>query len=169
MTNPKNNDTDGDGQPDGWEMQVTSTMDNKKTHSLWISTRNWLPPGCDVMAECGKGPGGWLWDNFRTGFQSGGDRNGDGEPDPKYFISEMNLSGFDVPELGRWALNPAENSAPDTLFDIDNDSLLNTQEVPDRWDTNPVNDDLKRTFSEFGTVVHCGKNGTKNLHQLMSM
>ena len=141
QTNPKNNDTDGDGQPDGWEMQVTSTMDNKKTHSLWISTRNWLPPGCDVMAECGKGPGGWLWDNFRTGFQSGGDRNGDGEPDPKYFISEMNLSGFDVPELGRWALNPAENSAPDTLFDIDNDSLLNTQEVPDRWDTNPVNDD----------------------------
>ena len=23
QTNPKNNDTDGDGQPDGWEMQVT--------------------------------------------------------------------------------------------------------------------------------------------------
>ena len=53
----------------------------------------------------------------------------------------MNLSGFDVPENGRWALNPAENSPADRLFDIDNDSLLNTQEVPDRWDTNPVNDD----------------------------
>ena len=141
QTNPKNNDTDGDGQPDGWEMQVTSTMDNKKTHSLWIAPSNWLPPGCDAMNECGKGPGGWLWDNFRSGFQSGADRNGDGEPDPKYFISEMNLTGFTIPDSGRWALDPSEGALPDRLYDIDNDSLVNTQEIPDRWDTNPVNDD----------------------------
>ena len=30
---------------------------------------------------------------------------------------------------------------PDSNFDIDNDTLLNALEAPDRWDTNPVDDD----------------------------
>ena len=53
----------------------------------------------------------------------------------------MNLTGFTIPESGRWALDPSEGALPDRLYDIDNDSLVNTQETPDRWDTNPVNDD----------------------------
>ena len=70
----------------------------------------------------------WLaMDNFRSGFQSGADRNGDGEPDPKHFISEMNLTGFTIPESGRWALDPSEGALPDRLYDIDNDSLVNTK------------------------------------------
>ena len=141
-TNPLNNDTDNDGQPDGWEMQVTSTQDNEKSHSLWISASNWLPPGCDDMQQCGKAPGGWLWNSWVQGFESGGDSNGDGVPDPKYFVHEMNLTGFTLPSTsGRWALDPSFGSLPDSLFDIDNDTLTNSMEAPDRWDTNPVNDD----------------------------
>jgi len=140
-TNPLNNDTDDDGQPDGWEMQVFSVQDNTNSHSLWISTQNWLPIGCTDMAECGLGPGGWVWDNFLKGFQTSGDRNGDGILDPKYFIYELNLTGFSIPAEGRWALDPSFGSMPDSNFDIDNDTLMNALEAPDRWDTNPVDDD----------------------------
>ena len=140
-TNPLDNDTDDDGQPDGWEMQVFSVQDNTNSHSLWVTTQNWLPVGCTDMAECGLGPGGWVWDNFLKGFQTSGDRNGDGILDPKYFIYELNLTGFSIPADGRWALDPSFGSMPDSNFDIDNDTLMNALEAPDRWDTNPVDDD----------------------------
>ena len=42
-TNPLDNDTDDDGQPDGWEMQVFSVQQNTNSHSLWVTTQNWLP------------------------------------------------------------------------------------------------------------------------------
>ncbi len=140
-TNPLDNDTDDDGQPDGWEMQVFSVQQNTNSHSLWITTQNWLPIGCTSMIECGLGPGGWVWDSYLKGFQTSGDRNGDGVLDPKYFIHEMNLTGFTIPSDGRWALDPSFGSMPDSNFDIDNDTLLNALEAPDRWDTNPVDDD----------------------------
>ncbi len=140
-TNPLDNDTDDDGQPDGWEMQVFSVQQNTNSHSLWITTQNWLPIGCTSMVECGLGPGGWVWDSYLKGFQTSGDRNGDGILDPKYFIHEMNLTGFTIPSDGRWALDPSFGSMPDSNFDIDNDTLLNALEAPDRWDTNPVDDD----------------------------
>ncbi len=140
-TNPLINDTDEDGQPDGWEMQVMSIQQNTNSHSLWISTTNWLPPGCDSMINCGLGPGGWIWTNYVSGFSTSGDRNDDGVMDPQYFLHEMNLSGFTIPESGRWALNPSFGSLPDSLYDIDNDSLQNSLEAPNRWDTNPVDDD----------------------------
>ena len=140
-TNPLINDTDLDGQPDGWEMQVFSIQQNTNSHSLWISTINWLPPGCDSMIDCGLGPGGWIWVNYVSGFSTSGDRNDDGVMDPRYFLHEMNLSGFTIPESGRWALDPSFGSLPDSSFDIDNDSLQNALEAPDRWDTNPVDDD----------------------------
>ncbi len=140
-TNPLDNDTDDDGQPDGWEMQVFSVQQNTNSHSLWVTTQNWLPFGCTSMIECGLGPGGWVWDSYLTGFQTSGDRNGDGILDPKYFIHEMNLTGFTIPNDGRWALDPSFGSMPDSNFDIDNDTLLNALEAPDRWDTNPVDDD----------------------------
>ena len=79
--------------------------------------------------------------NYVTGFSSSGDRNGDGEVDPRYFLHEMNLSGFNIPDSGRWALDPSFGSPVDSIFDIDNDSLQNGLEAPDRWDTNPVEDD----------------------------
>ena len=140
-TNPLDNDTDDDGQPDGWEMQVFSVQQNTNSHSLWITTQNWLPIGCTSMVECGLGPGGWVWDSYLKGFQTSGDRNGDGVLDPKYFIHEMNLTGFTIPSDGRWALDPSFGSMPDSNFDIDNDTLINALEAPDRWDTNPVDDD----------------------------
>ena len=140
-TNPLDNDTDDDGQPDGWEMQVFSVQQNTNSHSLWITTQNWLPIGCTSMVECGLGPGGWVWDSYLKGFQTSGDRNGDGILDPKYFIHEMNLTGFTIPSDGRWALDPSFGSMPDSNFDIDNDTLINALEAPDRWDTNPVDDD----------------------------
>ncbi len=140
-TNPLDNDTDDDGQPDGWEMQVFSVQQNTNSHSLWVTTQNWLPFGCTSMIECGLGPGGWVWDSYLKGFQTSGDRNGDGILDPKYFIHEMNLTGFTIPNDGRWALDPSFGSMPDSNFDIDNDTLLNALEAPDRWDTNPVDDD----------------------------
>ena len=135
------NDTDLDGQPDGWEMQVFSVQENTRSHSLWISTSNWLPPGCDSMVECGKGPGGWIWINYVSGFDTSGDRNDDGILDPHFFLHEMNLSGFTVPDEGRWALDPSFGSPSDSKFDIDNDTLQNSLEAPDRWDTNPVDAD----------------------------
>ena len=140
-TNPLNNDTDGDGQPDGWEMQIFSVQHNTRSHSLWVSVTNWLPPGCNSMIECGLGPGGWVWSSYLSGFSTSGDRNGDGDMDPKFFLHEMNLSGFTVPASGRWALDPTWGSMPDSMFDIDNDTLMNSLEAPDRWDTNPVDDD----------------------------
>jgi|TARA_X000000368_G_scaffold410610_1_gene394353 hypothetical protein len=140
-TNPLDNDTDDDGQPDGWEMQVFSVQQNTNSHSLWVTTQNWLPIGCTSMVECGLGPGGWVWDSYLKGFQTSGDRNGDGILDPKYFIHEMNLTGFTIPSDGRWALDPSFGSMPDSNFDIDNDTLINALEAPDRWDTNPVDDD----------------------------
>ena len=140
-TNPLVNDTDQDGMLDGWEMQVESTMDNTNSHSLWITTSNWQPPGCSEQS-CARGPGGWLWNNWIQGFSSGLDMNNDGEGDPKYFLWEMNLTGFSIPSSGgRWALNPALGSLEDSDYDIDNDTLLNDLEGPDRWNTNPVNND----------------------------
>jgi len=153
-TNPLVNDTDMDGMLDGWEMQVESTMDNTHSHSLWVTMNNWMPPGCDEMQQCGRGPGGWIWLNSIQGFEANGDHGADGvpntgdfgendgEPDPRYFIHEMNLTGFTMPTAGgRWALDPAYGTNPDADYDIDNDTLPNDLEGPDRWDTNPVDDD----------------------------
>ncbi len=137
-TNPLINDTDGDGMLDGWEMQVESIEDNSKSHSLWVSTDLWLPPGCDSMIECGLEPGGYIWKNWLTGFIL----------EKKYEIHEMNMTNFAVPSNslcngcnGRWALDPSEGSLKDDTYDIDNDTLANGAEAPDRWDTNPVDDD----------------------------
>ena len=137
-TNPLDPDTDGDLQPDGWEMQITSVEDDTTSHSLWIAPDNWLPPGCQSMLECGRGPGGWIWDNYLQGFSSSGDPDGDGILNPTYTFSELNLTGFTIPENGRWALDPSFGSLPDSSFDADNDSLPNLMEIPSRWDTNPV-------------------------------
>ena len=93
------------------------------------------------MMECGLGPGGWIWKNYLDGFSSSGDRNNDGIIDPEYFLWELNISGFFIPDGGRWALDPSYGSIPDSVFDIDNDTLMNSQEAPDRWDTNPVSHD----------------------------
>ncbi len=154
-TNPLDNDTDMDGQPDGWEMQVTSTQDNKRSHSLWVSASNWLPPDCEDMQACGKGPGGWIWNSWVQGWENGGDSNDDGIPDPKYFVHEMNLTGFTLPSNGgRWALDPSFGSLPDSLFDVDNDTLTNSMEAPDRWDTNPVDDDTDKDRLPDGWEVY---------------
>ena len=58
------------------------------------------------MMECGLGPGGWIWKNYLDGFSSSGDRDGDGNIDPEYFLWELNISGFFIPDGGRWALDP---------------------------------------------------------------
>lgn len=136
-TNPLINDTDSDGMLDGWEMQVESVEDNTKSHSLWVSTDLWLPPGCDSMIECGLDSGGYVWKNWLGGFIL----------EKKYEIHEMNMTNFAVPSNslcdcnGRWALDPSEGSMKDDTYDIDNDTLANGAEAPDRWDTNPVDDD----------------------------
>ena len=62
------------------------------------------------MSECGLGPGGWVWVNYVSGFSTSGDRNDDGVMDPRYFLHEMNLSGFNIPDSGRWALDPSFGS-----------------------------------------------------------
>jgi len=135
-TNPIINDTDEDGMLDGWEMQVLSVEENSRSHSLWVATDIWLPPGCDSMVECGKDPGGWLWQNWVGRFY----------PIKKYEIHEMNLTNFAVPEnslcncYGRWALDP-NSPLSDSGYDVDNDSLTTDAEGPGRWDTNPVDDD----------------------------
>lgn len=140
-TNPLLNDTDADGMLDGWEMQVKSTEDNTNSHSLWVATSTWLRPGCDTSSQsnsCTMQPGGYEWQNWLGGFAL----------EPKFAVSEMNLTGFLMPGNslcdgcnGRWALDPSLDSLKDDTFDIDNDTLANGLEGPDRWDTNPVDDD----------------------------
>ena len=141
-TNPLVNDTDNDGMLDGWEMQVESTTENTRSHSLWISMSPWRPIGCED-SSCEKSAGGWIYLNgIQEWSGSAGDADNDGKADPKYFVHEMNLTGFSMPsEGGRWALDPAMGSLPDASFDVDNDTLPNAMEAPDRWNTNPVDDD----------------------------
>ena len=136
FTDPLNNDTDGDGMMDGWEMQVESLEDNTRSHSLWVAVDLWDDPTCEIghgepSNKCTRDPGGYLWGNWLGGaFDSS----------PTYEIHELNLTNFQMPSdvEGRWALNPMFGSLPDVFFDIDNDTLLNSMEAPDRWDTNPV-------------------------------
>ena len=125
-TNPLVNDTDGDGMLDGWEMQVESTTENTRSHSLWIAMSPWRPVGCED-STCEKAAGGWIYLNgIQEWSGSAGDADNDGKADPKYFIHEMNLTGFSLPsEGGRWALDPAMGSLPDANFDVDNDTLPN--------------------------------------------
>ena len=137
-TNPLQNDSDLDGMLDGWEMQVESLEDNSKSHSLWVATDLWLPPGCESMLNCGLDEGGYIWKNWLGGFIL----------EKKYEIHEMNLTNFQVPSnplcdgcYGRWALDPSFGSLKDDTYDVDNDTLANSAEAPDRWNTNPVNDD----------------------------
>lgn len=139
-TNPLINDTDADGMLDGWEMQVKSTEDNTNSHSLWVAVSNWDRPGCIETSTngCQMDPGGYVWINWLGGF----------ELQKKYEVSEMNLSGFDLPGntlcdgcKGRWALDPSLNSLKDDTYDIDNDTLANGAEAPTNWNTNPVDDD----------------------------
>ncbi len=136
-TNPLINDTDSDGMLDGWEMQVESVEDSTFSHSLFVVSDRWAPPGCEDISTCGNGPGGWLWKSWLRGFVS----------IPRYEIADMNLSGFSLPLSdacdcrGRWALDPAEGSLDDTNYDIDNDTLPNPMEGPGQWDTNPIDDD----------------------------
>ena len=142
-THPLVNDTDQDGMLDGWEMQVQSEEDNTNSHSLWVATSSWNIPNCvpSQTNNCAKSPGGYLWINTLGGFVQ----------EKQFEIYEMNLTGFSVPNNplcdcnGRWALDPSEQNAiarlPDAVYDIDNDSLLNGAEAPDKWNTNPVDKD----------------------------
>ena len=142
-THPLVNDTDSDGMLDGWEMQVQSEEDNTNSHSLWVATSSWNIPNCvpSQTNNCAKSPGGYMWINTLGGFVQ----------QKQFEIHEMNLTGFSVPNNplcdcnGRWALDPSEVSAiarlPDAVYDIDNDSLLNGAEAPDKWNTNPVDKD----------------------------
>ena len=138
-TNPLLNDTDSDGMLDGWEMQVKSAEDNTNSHSLWVATSSWQRPGCvsSQNNDCSMEAGGYVWQNNLGGFVN----------EKKFSVSEMNLTGFVVPLNdwcncnGRWALDPALDSLKDDTFDIDNDSLANGAEAPDKWNTNPVDDD----------------------------
>ena len=81
--------------------------------------------------------GGYVWKSWLSGFIL----------EKKYEIHEMNMTNFAVPSNslcgcnGRWALDPSEGSMKDDTYDIDNDTLPNGAEAPDRWDTNPVDDD----------------------------
>ena len=70
----------------------------------------------------------------------------------KFEVYEMNLTGFNVPQNplcddcnGRWALDPSNESyiakLSDNVYDVDNDSLMNSAEAPDKWNTNPVDRD----------------------------
>jgi len=144
MTHPLLNDTDFDGMLDGWEMQVQSQEDNTNSHSLWVATSSWKLPSCEPVQgnTCMKEPGGYVWQNSQGGFVQ----------QKKFEVSEMNLSGFTVPINplcgdcnGRWALDPSNESYVSKLFDstydIDNDSLMNGAEAPDKWNTNPVDKD----------------------------
>jgi hypothetical protein len=139
-TNPLFNDTDSDGMLDGWEMQVKSAEENTNSHSLWVATSPWERPGCDASQSnsCTMQPGGYVWQNWLGGFAL----------EPKFQVNEMNITGFLMPGNslcdgcnGRWALDPSLDSLKDDTFDIDNDTLANAQEAPDRWNTNPVDDD----------------------------
>lgn len=139
-TNPLLNDSDSDGMLDGWEMQVKSAEDNTNSHSLWVATSQWNRPGCDGSQtnNCVMQPGGYVWQNWLGGFIL----------EPKFTVDQMNLTGFQMPSNnmcdgcnGRWALDPSLDSLKDDTFDVDNDTLANSQEAPDRWNTNPVDDD----------------------------
>jgi len=147
--NPLMNDTDADGMLDGWEMQVLSVEDDSRTHSLWVAWDQWLPHGCEAMNECGLPAGGYIWKNWNAGFIQ----------ERKYSLEEMNLTGFANPYndmcscTGRWALDPSGYAKDDT-FDIDNDSLSNSAEGPDRWDTNPINDDTDGDLLPDGYEVY---------------
>ena len=78
-----------------------------------------------------------------------------GRADPRYFIHEMNLTGFTMPNNGgRWALDPSFGSLPDANFDVDNDTLPNAMEAPDRWNTNPVDDDTDQDRLPDGWEVY---------------
>ena len=145
-TDPLNNDTDGDGMLDGWEMQVYSAEENTNSHSLWISKDIWDDPQCTVGIneppnKCSRDPGAYLWANFDA--KSGDEKTGF-PSSPTYELWEINITNFNIPEndlcdcRGRWALNPMFGSLPDSLYDVDNDTLMNSVEGPDRWDTNPV-------------------------------
>ncbi len=138
-TNPLLNDTDSDGMLDGWEMQVKSTEENTNSHSLWVATSSWQRPGCvsSQNNDCSMEAGGYVWQNNLGGFIN----------EKKFSVSEMNLTGFAMPLNnfcncnGRWALDPSLDSLKDDTFDVDNDSLPNGAEAPDKWNTNPVDDD----------------------------
>ena len=152
-TNPLLNDTDADGMLDGWEMQVKSAEDNTNSHSLWVATSTWERPGCESTQSnsCTMQPGGYVWLNWLGGFAL----------EPKFQVSEMNLTGFQMPSSslcdgcnGRWALDPSLSSLKDDTFDIDNDTLANGMEAPDRWDTNPVDDDTDGDMLPDGWEVY---------------
>ncbi len=138
-TNPLLNDTDSDGMLDGWEMQVKSAEENTNSHSLWVATSSWQRPGCvpSQNNDCSMEAGGYVWQNNLGGFII----------EKKYEVPEMNLTGFSMPINafcdcnGRWALDPSLDSLKDDTFDVDNDSLSNSAEAPDKWNTNPVDDD----------------------------
>ena len=142
-THPLLNDTDNDGMLDGWEMQVKSEEDNTNSHSLWVVTSIWTLPNCEPTQtnSCTKQPGGYLWQNSLGGFVQ----------EKMFDVGEMNLSGFSTPSNplcdcnGRWALDPSDQSyisqLADAAYDIDNDSLMNGAEAPDKWNTNPVDKD----------------------------
>ena len=73
----------------------------------------------------------------------------------------MNITGFQMPTNslcdgcnGRWALDPSLSSLKDDTFDIDNDTLPNGMEAPDRWDTNPVDDDTDGDMLPDGWEVY---------------
>ncbi|MEC8780489.1 MAG: hypothetical protein VXX54_04620, partial [Candidatus Thermoplasmatota archaeon] len=151
-TNPLINDTDADGMLDGWEMQVKSAEDNTNSHSLWVAASSWSRPGCESTQtnNCLMEPGGYVWQNFLGGFVL----------EAKYEVWEMNLSGFTVPAnplcdgcSGRWALDPSLDSLADANYDVDNDSLMNSAEAPDRWNTNPVDDDTDQDMLPDGWEV----------------
>ena len=152
-TNPLLNDTDGDGMLDGWEMQVKSAEDNTNSHSLWVAVSTWERPGCEATqtSSCTMQPGGYVWQNWLGGFAL----------EPKFQVSEMNLTGFQMPTNslcdgcnGRWALDPSLSSLKDDTFDVDNDTLANGMEAPDRWDTNPVDDDTDGDLLPDGWEVY---------------
>ena len=96
-------------------------------------------------------PGGYVWQNWLGGFAL----------EPKFQVSEMNLTGFQMPSNslcdgcnGRWALDPSLSSLKDDSFDVDNDTLANGLEAPDRWDTNPVDDDTDGDMLPDGWEVY---------------
>jgi hypothetical protein len=152
-TNPLINDTDSDGMLDGWEMQVKSTEENTNSHSLWVATSSWQRPSCTPTQndDCSMSAGGYIWQNWLGGFVQ----------TAKYEVSEMNLTGFAMPSnsncdgcSGRWALDPSLDSLKDDTFDVDNDTLPNGAEAPDRWNTNPVDDDTDGDGLPDGWEVH---------------
>jgi hypothetical protein len=152
-TNPLINDTDSDGMLDGWEMQVKSTEENTNSHSLWVTTSSWQRPSCTPTQndDCSMSAGGYVWQNWLGGFVQ----------TAKYEVSEMNLTGFTMPTnskcdgcSGRWALDPSLDSLKDDTFDVDNDTLPNSAEAPDRWNTNPVDDDTDGDQLPDGWEVH---------------